>query len=68
MIKCRNDDKRKKQQFCSCFYKDTMQTKTHLERKRQPEIRLRSQAITKTLDQNLKCKKMLLEHCILTLL
>ena len=28
-----------------------MQTETHLERKRQPEIRLRSQAITKTLDQ-----------------
>lgn len=45
-----------------------MQTKTHLERTRQPEIRLRSQAITKTLDQNLKCKKMLLEHCILMLL
>ena len=45
-----------------------MQTETHLERKRQPEIRLRSQAITKTLDQNLKCKKMLLQHCILMLL
>ena len=45
-----------------------MQTKTHLERTRQPEIRLRSQAITKTLDQNLKCKKKLLEHCILMLL
>ena len=36
-----------------------------LREKRQPEIRLRSQAITKTFYQNLKCKKILLEHCIL---
>ena len=31
-----------------------------LREKRQPEIRLRSQAITKTFYQNLKCKKILL--------